>query len=198
MNKVITISRQYGSGGRELGKKLAEKLGIPYYDKELINMIAKKENISVSFLETYDEAEPDLNNYTARDIAPDYQLDMAKRIFASYGRVLRDLAAQGPCVIVGRCADVLVADAVRVFVYADFDARVRRIRSLRSKEQMSEDRAVREIKRMDVSREKYHKFYTGKDWGKMEDYDLCLNTAKIGVDGAVNAAAAYIEQVAKL
>lgn len=135
MSKVITISRQYGSGGRELGEKLAGKLGIPLYDKELINMITREENIEISLLEAYDEEEPDLNSYTARDIAPDYQIDMAKKVFEAYSRVLRDLAAKGPCVIVVRCGDV-VSDSVKVFVYAEPDAGVRRIREIRSREEL--------------------------------------------------------------
>jgi len=194
MSKVITISRQYGSGGRELGEKLAGKLGIPLYDKELINMIAREENIEISLLEAYDEEEPDLNSYTARDIAPDYQIDMAKKVFEAYSRVLRDLAAKGPCVIVVRCGDV-VSDSVKVFVYAEPDAGVRRIREIRSREELSEDRAVKEIHRMDHRRQAYHKFYCGKEWGRMEDYDICLNTTKTGVDGALEAAAAYVEQL---
>lgn len=195
MGSVITISRQYGSGGRELGEKLAEKMGIPFYDKELINMIARKENIEVSLLETCDEAAPDLNSYTARDVAPDYQIEMARKVFEAYSRVIRELAAKEPCVIVGRCADVIIPDSVKVFVYADQDARIRRIREICSKEELSENRAVKDIARMDRSRQAYHKFFCGKEWGRMEDYDICLNTTRTGVDGAVEAVLAYVRQM---
>lgn len=195
MCKVITISRQYGSGGRELGEKLAKKLGIPFYDKELINMIARKEHIEVSLLETCDESAPDLSSYTSRDIAPDYQISMARQVFEAYSRVLRELAEKGPCVIVGRCGDVIVPDSVKVFVYADLDARISRIRRIHSAENLSENRAVKDIRSMDKKRQAYHMFYCGREWGKMEDYDICVNTAKTGVDGALEAVAAYLEQV---
>lgn len=194
MSKVITISRQYGSGGRELGEKLAAKLGIPFYDKELINMIARKENIEVSLLEACDEAEPDLNSYTARDIAPDYQIDMAKKVFEAYSRVIRELAEKEPCVLVGRCAEVIVPDSVKVFVYAGLDARISRIRRIHSAEEMSESRAEKEIRRMDRRRRNYHRFYCDKEWGQMEDYDICVNTTDVGVNGALEAVAAYVEQ----
>lgn len=189
MRKVITISRQYGSGGRELGEKLAAKLGIPLYDKELLNLIAKKENIEVSLLESFDEMEPDLDNYTVRNVMPDYQISMAKKVFAAYSRTILALAEKEDCVIVGRCADVILPDSVRIFVYADMDYRLARIRGI---EQNSENEARKLINKMDNRRRAYRKFYCERDWGILTDYDLCLNTGKTGVDGAVDAALAYI------
>ena len=101
MNRVITISRQYGSGGRELGEKLAARLGIPFYDKELVGMIAREGKIETAVLEAYDEVEPDLDNYSLRDVPPDYQIAMTQKLYAAQCRVILDLAAKGPCVIVG-------------------------------------------------------------------------------------------------
>ena len=191
MSYVVTISRQYGSGGRELGEKLAKKLGIPFYDKELINLIAEKENIEVSLLEAYDEAEPDLEGYTARNIAPTYQTDMAMKVFDAYSRTIRNLAKQGPCVIVGRCADAILLDSVRVFVYSDLDSRIHRIRE---KEGLSPEAARKHIEQMDRRRRGYRRFYCRMEWARMENYDICLNTGRVGVDGALETLLTYLEQ----
>lgn len=192
MSHVITISRQYGSGGRELGEKLAQRLGVPFYDKELLNLIARKENIEVSLLEAYDEVEPDLNSYTMHDVVPQYQMDMARKVFDAYSRNIRNLAQEGPCVIVGRCADAILLDSVRLFVYADLDSRIRRIRE---KEGLSPEKARRHIEQVDKRRQSYRKFYCQMEWARMENYDICLNTGRIGVDGALETMAAYMTQM---
>lgn len=189
MKKVITISRQYGSGGRELGERLAAKLGVPLYDKELLNLIAEKEKIEVSLLESFDEMEPDLDNYTVRNIMPDYQISMAKKVFAAYSRTILALGEKKDCVIVGRCADVILPNSIRIFVYADMDYRLDRIRHIG---QLSEQEAQKLIRKMDNRRRNYRKFYCEQDWGIITDYDLCLNTGKTGIDGAVETVLLYI------
>lgn len=189
MKKVITISRQYGSGGRELGERLAAKLGVPLYDKELLNLIAEKEKIEVSLLESFDEMEPDLDNYTVRNIMPDYQISMAKKVFAAYSRTILALGEKEDCVIVGRCADVILPNSIRIFVYADMDYRLDRIRHIG---QLSEQEAQKLIRKMDNRRRNYRKFYCEQDWGIITDYDLCLNTGKTGIDGAVETVLSYI------
>lgn len=192
MGNVITISRQYGSGGRELGEKLAAKLGIPLYDKELLNLIAKKENIEVSLLESYDEMEPDLDNYTVRNIVPEYQISMAKDIFSAYSRTIRNLGEKHDCVIVGRCADVILPDSVRIFVHASLEHRLARIKS---REHLSESEAKKQILKTDSRRRKYRQFYCDKDWGTITDFDLCLNIGKIDMDSAVQTVLAYLEHM---
>lgn len=193
MNKVITISREYGSGGRELGMKLADKLGIPFYDKELIGMIAKEGNIEESVLKANDEVVPDLDNYSAREIPPYYQIAMSERIYKVQSKVIQDLADKGPCVIVGRCADAILKDSVDIFVYADLDSRVRRIRSLEPN--LSEESARLEIRSIDKKRKAYHQYYSGKEWGIMKDYHLCLNSSLAGVEGCLEAVFAYLKYV---
>lgn len=141
MEHVITISRQYGSGGRELGERLAKELGIPLYDKELINLIAEREK-------------------------------------------------KGPCVIVGRCADVILPDSVRLFVYADLDCRIGRIRS---RQGLTENEARKKIRKMDNSRRDYRRFYCERDWGILTDYDLCINIGKVGPDRALATVPAYVK-----
>ena len=111
MNRAITISREYGSGGREIGEKLAQRLGIPFYDKELIAMIAEEGNIETSVLEANDEVDSDLDNYSPRQVPPDYQIAMTQRIYAAQATVIRSLNDKGPCVIIGKGSNLLVADA---------------------------------------------------------------------------------------
>lgn len=193
MNRAITISRQYGSGGRELGEKLAKKLGIPFYDKELIAMIAKEGNIEPSILEANDEVEPDLDNYSTRLIEPEYQIAMTQRIYAVQETVIKSLAEKGTCVIVGRCADAILPDAVNIFVFADMESRIRRIMSLNP--DLSRDEAVNSIGVVDRRRKAYHEYYSPIEWGKMDAYDICVNSGLIGVDGCLDAVLAYIGNV---
>lgn len=193
MNKVITISRQYGSGGRELGEKLAQKLGIPFYDKELIKMIAKEGNMEAAMVEAYDEVEPDFDNYSVRDIPPDYQIAMTQKIYSAQSRVIGDLASKGPCVIVGRCADAILPEAVRIFMFADLESRVRRIADRMPG--LPADKLEKRIISVDRRRKAYHEYYSTKGWGEMDGYDLCLNTGKAGINGCLETAEAYIRAV---
>ena len=193
MNRAITISREYGSGGREIGEKLARRLGIPFYDKELIAMIAKEGNIETSVLEANDEVDPDFDNYSPRQVPPDYQIAMTQRIYAAQATVIRNLNDKGPCVIVGRCADAILPDAVNIFVFADMESRIKRIMSLNPG--LSRDEAVNSIEIVDRRRKAYHEYYSPIEWGKMDAYDICVNSGLIGVDGCLDAALAYIRHV---
>lgn len=193
MKRAITISRQYGSGGRELGEKLAEKLGIPFYDKELIAMIAKEGNIEPSILEANDEVEPDLDNYSTRQIEPEYQIAMTQRIYTAQASVIKSLAEKGSCVIVGRCADAILPDAVNIFVFADLESRISRIMSLHP--ELSRDEAVESITTVDRRRKAYHEYYSPIEWGVMDAYDICLNSGLTGVDGCLETALTYINNV---
>lgn len=193
MNRAITISRQYGSGGRELGEKLAKELGIPFYDKELIAMIAKEGGIEPSILEANDEVEPDLDNYSTRQIVPEYQIAMTQRIYEAQARVIEKLEKEGACVIVGRCADAILPEAVNIFVFADWDSRLRRIMSLHP--ELSKDEAEESIALVDRRRKAYHEYYSPLEWGKMEAYDICLNSGLTGVDGCLEAVLAYIKHI---
>lgn len=193
MNRAITISRQYGSGGRELGEKLAKKLGIPFYDKELIAMIAKEGGIEASILEANDEVEPDLDNYSTRRIEPEYQIAMTQRIYAAQANVIRSLAEKGSCVIVGRCADAILPDAVNIFVFADMESRIKRIMALHP--ELSRDEAMDSIDTVDRRRKAYHEYYSPIEWGKMDAYDICLNSGLAGLEGCLDAAMTYISYV---
>lgn len=193
MSGVITISRQYGSGGREMGEKLAKKLDIPFYDRNLIAMIAEEGDIEPSILEANDEVGPDFDNYSAREIQPDYQIAMTQRIYAAQATVIKKLAAATPCVIVGRCADAILQDAINIFIFADMENRIKRIMSLRP--DYSEDKARAVIAATDKKRKAYHEYYSTIAWGTMEAYDICLNSSLAGVDGCLEAALTYIGYV---
>lgn len=193
MNRAITISREYGSGGREIGEKLAVKLGIPFYDKELIAMIAKEGNIETSVLEANDEVDPDLDNYSPRLVSPDYQIAMTQRIYAAQAAVIRKLNEKGPCVIVGRCADAILPDAVNIFVFADMESRIGRIMSLNPG--LSRDEAKASIQTIDRRRKAYHEYYATTQWGDMGAYDICLNSGLVGVEGCLASIMAYIEYI---
>ena len=190
MNRVITISRQYGSGGRELGEKLAKRLGIPFYDKELINMIAKEGNIETAVLEAYDEVAPDFDNYSLRDVPPDYQIAQTQKLYAAQCRVINDLAAKGPCVIVGRCADRVLSDSINLFIYAKMKDRIRRMLTLEPGADPEEmEKRIREV---DRKRKDYYQYYTGAQWGRAQNYHLCVESGLVGVDGCLRAALAYL------
>ena len=156
-------------------------------------MIAREGKIETAVLEAYDEVEPDLDNYSLRDVPPDYQIAMTQKLYAAQCRVILDLAAQGPCVIVGRCADAILPDAVHLFIYAGMDRRRERIAGLHP--ELSGDQVEKRIISVDRKRKAYHEYYSTKDWGEMEGYDLCLNTGRTGVDGCLEAALAYMEHV---
>ncbi|MGN0373332.1 MAG: AAA family ATPase [Enterocloster sp.] len=193
MSKVITISRQYGSGGRELGEKLAKRLGIPFYDKELVSMISKEGDIDPAILEATDVLDPEYDDDTIGQVAPHYHASVTHRLYAAQEKVIRRLAEEGPCVIVERCADVILPDAVSIFVYADLECRIRRIMMVHP--ELARYNVKANILSVDERRRSYYQYYAPKEWGKMETYDICLNSGLIGVEGCLDAALAYIEHV---
>lgn len=194
MDKVITISREFGSGGRELGVRLAERLGIPFYDKELISMAAADSNMAESVFRDYDENAPgflDRSRYTP--FSSVYTVPMSDQIFLAQSKVIRKLADNHPCVIVGRCADMILEDSINLFIYAKMKARVARMLNLENgsdPEQM--EKRIREI---DRKRKDYYQYYTGNTWGKAQNYHLCLDSSRAGIEGCINAIAAYLEAV---
>ena len=196
MDKVITVSREFGSGGRELGVKLAEALGIPFYDKELISMAADDINIAEEAFQHYDEyvVERDpLDRHFYHAFSEVYQVPMSDQIFVAQSSVIRRLAGHGPCVIVGRCADMVLEDSVNLFIYAKMKHRLDRMQKLEpgsSREEM--EQRVREI---DRKRKDYYQYYTGNTWGRAQNYHLCLESGLVGVDGCLRAVLAYLEEL---
>lgn len=192
MKRCITIGRQFGSGGRELGWRVAQKLGIPFYDKELIDLAAGRGGLSPSFLEAYEERVRVSQYVDFHANFGAFPQTISDTVFIEQVKVIRALEGEGPCVIVGRCADyVLGKKAISVFVYADLDARVKRKAALQEVE-IPEEKLARQIRTVDRRRAYYYNHYTDKKWGAASSYDLCVDTSEIGVEGASEVVMAYL------
>ena len=195
MNKVITISREFGSGGRELGVKLADKLGIPFYDKELISMAADDINIAEDAFQHYDEhivVHDPLDRQFYHAFSEVYQIPMSDQIFVAQSNVIRRLASYGPCIIVGRCADMILTDSLNLFIYAKMKDRIRRMLELESEAESDGKEMERRIREVDRKRKEYYQYYTGNTWGRAQNYHLCLDSGPVGVEGCLRAVLAYL------
>lgn len=188
---VITIGRQFGSGGRAIGKAVAEKLGIPFYDKEIIKHIAEKSGLSREILEDYDERPTNsflyslsLGAYTyGNPITSVLEMPMSDKIFSIQSDVIKRLASEGPCVIVGRCAESILKDeasTLSVFVHTDTENRISRVAEY---EGISRAEASDLIRKTDKKRASYHNYYSELKWGAATSYDICIDS-KIGIDNA--------------
>ncbi len=195
MDKVITISREFGSGGRELGVKLADKLGIPFYDKELISMAADDINIAEDAFQHYDEhivVHDPLDRQFYHAFSEVYQIPMSDQIFVAQSNVIRRLASHGPCIIVGRCADMILADSLNLFIYAKMKDRIKRMLELESEAESDGKEMERRIREVDRKRKEYYQYYTGNTWGRAQNYHLCLDSGPVGVEGCLRAVLAYL------
>ena len=191
--KIITISRQYGSGGRYIGKKLSEKLGIPCYDDKLIDMVAKESGFAQDFVAEKGER---MTGSLLFNIAS--SLSYANNVFSGNGvslqdeiyfiqnKIIKDLANKGACVIVGRCADYILRereDVLNVFIHADMESKLDRAVTYFG---ITKDQAPALLKKKDKARSNHYKYYTDQDWGMASNYDLCLNSGILGIDGCVD------------
>lgn len=185
----ITIGRQFGSGGREIGKKVAQALGIPYYDKELLAVAAKESGLSHEFLKNYDEKPTNSFLYSLvmgqQNLLSGVQgATVEQRAAKAQRDAVLSVAEQGSCVIVGRCADYILREKeglVRVFICAEHDARIQRVCH---RDGVSEKEAEEKLRRLDKSRASYYSFHTDRKWGAAESYDLCINSSLHGTDAA--------------
>ena len=193
---IITIGRQFGSGGHEIGEKLAKKLGIKFYDKELIKLIAKQSGLCEKVLESYDEKPTNSLLYSiVMDIYPSVMYTgptIDQQIYQANYDTIRRLADGEPCVIVGRCADYILRDhpeLVSVFVHANSDFRAARI----AEEYKLPDAKVRDLLvKTDKKRANYYNFQSEKQWGVASSYNLCIESSEVGIDGAVDLIMDYI------
>ncbi|MBP5153909.1 MAG: cytidylate kinase-like family protein [Lachnospiraceae bacterium] len=188
MNQIITIGRQFGSGGHEIGFRLADALRIPFYDKLLVSMVAEEGEFAREYLEEMDEKfELHIAPFLAtRSSYSVYQQPMSDKIFFRQAEIIRNLAHSGPCVIVGRCADYVLEgeeNLIRVFLYADLEDRVERKNKLGL--EVPQENMEKHILSTDRRRARYYRHYTGRTWGDRENYDLCINTSRTDIDGAV-------------
>lgn len=189
--KIITISREFGSGGRTIGRMVAEKLGIPFYDKELVNHIALESGFAPNFIEEHGEHAPGKSIFSyafAHQSSPGIYsgISTADVLWNVQCNVILQLADQGPCVIVGRNADYILkdrTDCLHTFIHADLDFRAERIVKLYGESEKSpETRLLEKDKRRRVN----YNHYTGRTWGVAQNYDICLNSSALGIDRCVN------------
>ena len=183
MGRIITIGREFGSGGQELGRRLAEELQVDYYDRELLTEIAKHTSLAEEYIRNVVERQPHslLPITIGRSFAyvDDYAFKQAQTVYQAQSKIIRELAEKSDCVIIGRCADYILQDKkpLRLFVYADMDSRVRRCMERRSDgENLTEKDMRKQIQTVDKNRARYYEFYTGLKWGDKRNYDLCVNT----------------------
>jgi len=188
---IITISREYGSGGRFIGRKVADALAIPFYDKEIITAAAKNSGLSSDFIASSDERKPstllfDVSSTVQGISSPiSFQSPAPDRVFFAQADAIREFAAAGPCVIVGRCADYILRDTpglLRVFIHSTLEDKKKRVTEFYN---VKPEKAEDQIARIDKIRISYRKFYTGEAWNDARIYDLAVNTALLGIDGCV-------------
>ena len=192
MNRIITIGREFGSGGRELGRRLAETLGIAYYDREIITEIAKRTSLSEQYIQQVVEKKPfPLFPITVgRSFYPqdDVVFEQTQAVYKEQSSVIREMAARSDCVIVGRCADYILREEhpLRIFVYADLSSKMIRCREKGSPQEHFTDKELKQhIQSVDKNRARYYEFYTGRNWGDKLNYDICINTTKTEIKQVV-------------
>lgn len=201
MNTVITIGRQFGSGGREIGEKLAARFGIQCYDKELLTRAAKESGFCEEMLTNHDERPT--NSFLYNLVMDTYSfgyntsafvdMPISQKVFLAQFDTIKKIASEGPCVIVGRCADYALSDfknSIHLFIYADEEAKVNRISR---KYNVSEAKAKDMIIKKDKQRQSYYNYYSSKKWGRADSYDFCINSSLLGIDGTVRLISQCIE-----
>ena len=195
-HRVVTIGRQYGSGGKEVGEKLAAKLGIPCYDWHLIQMAAERGGFDLERVTEMDEKAASPWSYGGAGTAVDffsYSGNMNDQLQRLQADIIRELAAKEDCVIVGRCADsVLKGECLSAFIYATDNARIKRLRNTYG---LSEKEAVQRMKGIDKKRAAYYNYYSDKTWGEKESYDIMLSSSDLGIDACVDILAELYEKM---
>ena len=199
-NTVITIARSYGSGGRTLGKLLAKELGINYYDRELIRMASDESGINEALFGEVDEKLKKSplfrivkKTYRGEIIPPESgEFVSDDNLFNYQAKVIRQLAEEESCVIIGRCADYALEerdDVLSVFIHADLEDRIKNVAKLN---ELTDNKAKDLIHKTDKRRASYYNYYTNKKWGEAASYELCLNSSELGVQGTAKAIEQYI------
>lgn len=186
MVKIITISREFGSGGRTIGKEVAKHLGIPCYDKELIERIAEETGYAKDFIEEESEYAPNSNNFAYMFLGRGLDgLSNADKIWFAQKKVIEHLASKGECVIVGRCADYVLRDrkdCLNVFIYADKSFREERIVNQYGESNLAPEKRLAD---KDKKRKLNYKYFTDREWGKRQNYHLSIDSGFFGIEKAV-------------
>ena len=198
---IITISREFGSGGRLIGEKLASRLGVEFYDKAIIQLAAERSGLSYKFIEQNEEhisssllfSFPAATAYASFKTAAFFDTPINDKTFLAQAEVIRELS-KSSCVVVGRCADYILREdpaLIRIFITARFEDRVRRAVE---EYHFTAEGAEEKIKKIDKSRANYYKFYSGQPWGSLHNYDLVVNSSFTGVPGAVSVILTMLEE----
>ncbi len=203
MNTVITIGRQFGSGGREIGEKLAARYDIKFYDKELLKRAAKDSGICPELFENNDEKPTSsflynlvTDTYAFGYSSPYVEMPLSHKVFLAQFDTIKKIASEGPCVIVGRCADYALGEftnTLSLFINAPLEDRIERIRS-KYKEENDLSKLKDMIIKNDKARANYYNYYSSKKWGRADSYDLCINSSILGIDGSVDMIADFIDR----
>lgn len=200
MDKIITISRQFGSGGRYIGRMLAESYEIPFYDNELISRAAKESGFAETLFENAEKKATNsflysiamgLNTYGAQELG--YMgLSMDDRVFLAQSKVIQQVANEGPCVIVGRCSDYILRsykNVVNLFIGASIDFRIDRAVNLYG---LSAESAAEQVLKNDKRRANYYNYHAGEKWGNINNYDLAIHSDYCGIEQTVNVIRSFL------
>ncbi|MBR4669849.1 MAG: cytidylate kinase-like family protein [Butyrivibrio sp.] len=203
MNTIITIGRQFGSGGREIGEMVADHFGIKCYDKELLSRAAKESGFCEEMIQNHDERPT--NSFLYNLVMDTYSfgynsssfvdMPISHKVFLAQFDTIKKIASEGPCVIVGRCADYALSEfdnVLNLFIYGDEEAKIRRIKE-RFEDVKSDDKARDMMNKKDKQRQSYYNYYSSKKWGRADSYDLCINSSKLGIEGTVKFIIQYVE-----
>ncbi len=194
---VITLGREFGSGGRELGRRLADRMQIAYYDKEILSEIAKRTQLTEEYIHNVVEHHPYplLPITIGHSLYPDMTFQIQQSVYIEQSNIIKEMAAASDCIIVGRCADYILRDIkpFRIFVYADMESRIRRCHDRAPEGEHLSDKEMKQmIQKVDKGRAKYYEFYTGEKWGDKSSYDLCINTSNVVIKDLVPHLAAFL------
>ena len=194
-NTIITIGREFGSAGREIGYKIADDFGIKLYDKEMLNRAAKESGICEELFEAHDEKPT--NSFLYSLVMDTYSLGYSSgsytdmpinhKVFLAQFDAIKKIASEGPCILVGRCADYALEEfdnVLTVFIHAKMEARIRRIARIYN---LTDAKAKEMIQKTDKQRSSYYNYYTNKKWSDAESYDICLDSSVLGIEGTAEA-----------
>ncbi|MCQ2523686.1 MAG: cytidylate kinase-like family protein [Lachnospiraceae bacterium] len=208
MKSIITIGRQFGSSGHEIGAKLAQTLNIPFYDKEIITRAAKESGYCEEMIQNHDERPT--NSFLYNLVMDTYSfgynsssfvdMPISHKVFLAQFDAIKSIASEGPCVIVGRCADYALAEnenVLNIFIYADEEFKIKNILAHDEYHELTPNKAKDMFIKKDKQRASYYNYYSSKKWGRAESYDLCVNSGKLGIDNTVKLLAQYIEDIEK-
>lgn len=201
---IITISREFGSGGRELGKRLADELGYAYYDSEIVTAVARNSELDEHYVERTLEggfsANFTFNFGKTLSYSPSIINQDTMQLFVTQHKIIKDFAKKGNCVIVGRAADAILSgySPFNIFVYADIESRIKRCAERAAEdEDVSVKELTKKIKRIDNQRKRYYSIFGNNDWGDKTGYHLCINTTGVNIKDIVPAVAQYIKLYSK-